>query len=339
MIFFPLDITEYEADALGAWCGTRTRGVYADDASYAVTPAGGMSVTLSPGYAWLKKEPYWGVNAFEINPTTITFETADGALTRFAAVCIQLDKNANGGGPVVKYGPLGVNPQVSSLPLPEQTPNSLDYEEIYVAAVRIRAGATEILQSDIFDLRLNETYCGIMRDGVTGIPTQALYDQWWAWFEGLTMDADQKAAEFAAWMVSFRAENEAAFADWLAGFKTSSNTAFYTWYGDFTSQSESVFNAWFQNLQDQLDDNQAGNLQNQIDQHKAQLVSSPGGVHGFREQDGKLQVNLGTGWATFAELMRGLRSTYIDAQGLTSYQIDGLMYTSTQIDTAIEMEV
>ena len=35
----------------------------------------------------------------------------------------------------------------------------------------------KILQSDVTDLRLNETYCGIMRDGITGIPTAQLQEQ------------------------------------------------------------------------------------------------------------------------------------------------------------------
>lgn len=336
MPWFPLDVTEYEAIALGAWCGTRTRGVFASNRDYIVTANGNMSVTLGPGLAWLKKDTYWGVNAYEPEPTVLTFETADGALTRYAAVCLRLDKNLNAGVKVIKYGPLGTNPQLSSLPLPEQ--GTLDYDEIYVAAVKIRAGATEILTSDIIDLRTNETYCGIMRDGVTGIPTQTLYDQWYSWFEGLTMDAEQKAAEFAGWLVSFRAENETAFAEWLSNFKTTGNTAFYTWYNAFTSERESEFDTWFQNLQNQLDDNQAANLQNQMDQHKTTWVSTPGGVHGIRERAGKLQVNLGGGWATFAEIMRGLRSTYVDALGLTTLQMDGLLYTSTQIDNLIELE-
>ena len=218
MICFPLDNTEYEANGLGAWLGTRTRGVFSADGHYAVTANGDMSVTLSPGLAWIKPDTLWGAAMMEKNPTVLPIATADGLLVRYAAVCLRLDKNLNAAKAVVKYGQYGTNPDINSLPLPEQ--NSLDYDEIYVAAIRIRAGATEILPSDITDLRLDEAYCGVMRDGVTGIPTQELYNDWYNWFVYMKKNAGQQ------------------------------------------------FKVWFEHLQDELDENQAGNLLNLIDQHQ-----------------------------------------------------------------------
>lgn len=211
MICFPLDNTEYEANALGAWCSTRTRGVFAADGHYTVTATGGMTVTVSPGLAWLKAGDYWGVNAFEANPQRLTVATADGALSRIDAVCIRLDKNRNLGEIVIKKGAYSPQPPTIAAPV-----RNSDYDEIYVATIMVRAGATAIGPDDITDQRLNETYCGIMRDGVSSIPTQQLYNEWKAWFTS------------------------------------------------FSTVSESEFDAWFENLQDQLDDNQATNLQNQI---------------------------------------------------------------------------
>lgn len=348
MICFPLDNTEYMADSLGAWCGTRTRGVFAADKHYTVTANGNMTITVSPGLAWLKADTYWGVNAFEINPRTLTIETADGSLARIDAICVRLNKNSNVGEIVVKKGTYSPQPPTIAPPV-----RNLDYDEIYVATVRVRAGATSILSTDITDQRLNETYCGVMRDGVTGIPTQALYDAWWAWFSNLKLDTEQKAAAFTAWMYAFMHDNETELAAWLTSFKTTSQvefdtwfvnfktgngTVFYNWYNAFKSNSETDFNTWFENLQNQLDDNQAANLQNQINHHLATLVVSDGGVHGIRYLDGKLQINVGGGWVTLAKVVRGLRSTYIDALGMTSFEIDALQYTSTYIDNLIEME-
>jgi len=243
MICFPLDNTEYDARGLGAWLGTRTRGVFSADGHYAVTANGDMSVTLGPGLAWLKPDDLWGTVMLEVNPTVLPIATADGSLTRFAAVCLRIDKNSNAPGAVIKYGPFGTNPGLSSLPSPEQ--NSLDYDEIYVAAIRVRAGATEISAGDITDLRLNETYCGIMRDGVTGIPTQELYDSWQGWFD------------------------------------------------DLQARSEGIFWDWFNNLQNELDANQAANLQNQITQHSQKTPVSTGGIHGLSLDDGQLQMDTG----------------------------------------------
>jgi hypothetical protein len=164
MICFPLDNTEYGANALGAWCGTRTRGVFAAEEHYAVTANGDMTVTVSPGLAWLKADTYWGVNAFESSPQVLTLDTADGSLDRIDAVCLRLDKNQNLGEIVIKKGSYLQQPPVVVPPV-----RDLDYDEIYVATVLVRAGTTSVLTSDITDQRLNEDYCGLMRDGITRV--------------------------------------------------------------------------------------------------------------------------------------------------------------------------
>jgi hypothetical protein len=125
MICFPLDNTGYTAVGLGAWCGTRTRGVFADDGHYDVTENGDMTVTVSPGIAWLKADTYWGVCASETNPQILSIDTADGSLARIDAICIRLDKNQNVGGIVVKKGAYSPQPPIISPPV-----RNLDYDEI-----------------------------------------------------------------------------------------------------------------------------------------------------------------------------------------------------------------
>lgn len=203
MICFPLNNVEYEADALGAWCATRTRGVFAAEGHYSVEPNGDMAITVSPGLAWLKADTHWGVNAFEVNPTALTVDIADGALSRIDAVCIQLNKNLNTCAIVVKKG--AHSPQPAAIP---PIARNLDYDEIYVATIVVRAGATSILPGDITDQRLNEAYCGIMRDGVTGIPSQALYDQWKGTYDEYVRRMDEyqteQKAEWEAWVTTLR---------------------------------------------------------------------------------------------------------------------------------------
>lgn len=172
MICYPLDNTEYEANALGAWCGTRTRGVFAAEGHYAVTANANMTVTVSSGLAWLKADQFWGVAALEPNAQVLAIGTADGSLSRIDTVCVRLDKNQNRGELIIKKGAYSPQPPVIVPPV-----RNLDFDEIYVATVMVRAGATSILPTDITDRRLDETYCGIMRDGVTGIPTAQLQAQ------------------------------------------------------------------------------------------------------------------------------------------------------------------
>ena len=70
---FPLDNTGYEADALGAWFATRTRGVLSSGDNFAVTASGtGMSVTLQPGYSWLLRDARWGTAVWMEEPETFT---------------------------------------------------------------------------------------------------------------------------------------------------------------------------------------------------------------------------------------------------------------------------
>lgn len=170
---FPLDNTEYEANALGAWFATRTRGVLSAGENFAVTADGsGMAVTLQPGYGWLKRDAHWGVAVWTDAPVTLALDAADGVLSRIDVIVLQLDKDANTAQPVLRKG------AYSNAPAFTAPVRNTHADEIYVATVLVRPGAVAITQADITDQRLNETYCGLMRDGVTGIPTQQLYAQW-----------------------------------------------------------------------------------------------------------------------------------------------------------------
>jgi len=270
MIPFPLDNTEYEAVALGAWCGTRTRGVFSADNHYKVTASGGMTITTDPGLAWLKADEYWGISAYEPNARVFTLDTADGSLTRYDSVAVQLDKNLNVCDVVIKKGAYATNPPLSSVPFPV---HNLDYDEIIPFAVRIRAGATEILETDIFDLRMDENYCGIMRDGVTGIPTQTLYDMWMAWFtefQGVTQDAFANYQQMAADL----------YTQYLAEIAVHENNAqaAYDAYvgrmGTFESTAQADFEAWVATLKDILDEEVAGHLQLEIEALQQRVPSS-----------------------------------------------------------------
>jgi len=281
MICFPLDNTEYEANALGAWCGTRTRGVFAADGHYSVTANDDMTVTVNPGLAWLKAGQFWGVNAFEPNAQVLTLDTADGSLARIDAVCVRLDKNQNRGEIIIKKG--GYSPQPPAITPPVR---DLDYDEIYVATIMVRAGATAILAADITDQRLNEDYCGIMRDGVTGIPTQQLQAQWLDWLSQFTAEA--------------RAHYQQAkdnLADWATDFTTGAQefyrqyqgmvTELYTQYAadvavhgenaqqvfdsytqrmsNFEDTAQTEFEEWFAGVRGILDQEAAGHLLNLIE--------------------------------------------------------------------------
>jgi len=183
---FPLDATTYTADALGAWFAVRTRGVFAADGHYHITTNNTMSVTVGSGLAWLRMTEHWGVVAFNQNPVALTLPPAENATHRIDAVCLQLDKSANLSRLILKKGTSGEN-----TPAPPVRNASLD--EIYLATIRVPAGAASVQPNHITDQRLNETYCGIVSDGAQ-IPTQQLYDTWMAWFAEVRRNLDDDAA-------------------------------------------------------------------------------------------------------------------------------------------------
>ncbi len=169
---WPLDGHEYTAAPIGAYTGTRTRGVFSAQDCFAVTAAGGRNIRVSGGLAWLKPEPFWGVAAYDKDAVTLTVDVASGALSRWVGVAISYDKTANTMPRVIlRYGDYAQSP-VKPVPRQDEA-----YEEIIVASILQRAASVEIAPDDIEDERLNDEMCGIMRDGVTGIPTSTLQNQ------------------------------------------------------------------------------------------------------------------------------------------------------------------
>ena len=198
MICFPLDNTPYEAKDMGTYLATRTRGVFSSDGNLAVTPGeSGLSVSVSPGLAWLKWSDFWGVAALQAQALTLNLDTADGALKRIDAIVCRLDKVNNRAEIVGKKG------APSSAPIVVPPVRDANYDELYIATVLIGAGVISISASAITDQRLNEEYCGLMRDGVTGIPTASLQAQAQQILtelaDALNAQIVRQSAEFDAW--------------------------------------------------------------------------------------------------------------------------------------------
>ncbi len=180
MTTWPLDNTMYTAQAIGAFTGTRTRGVFCSEDCYKVSAAGAFDITVQPGLAWLKKEKFWGVAVLETEQTTLTLDVGSGLAQRYAAIVLQLDKTANLSSLIVKYGDY-----TGEKPLPVRDDF---YDEIIIAYCLQQAGAAEITSMDITDTRLDEELCGVMKDAVTGIPTQSFSEK----FTQLTAELEQE---------------------------------------------------------------------------------------------------------------------------------------------------
>ena len=194
IVAFPLDNTSYTASAMGAYLGTRTRGVFSADENLAVSDTGSMAVSVSPGLAWLKAADYWGLAVCSESAVDLTIATADGTQSRLDAVCLRLDKTANAAELVIKQG------TAASVPVLPSIMRDDSYDEIYLASVSVPAGAVSITAADITDLRLDEDVCGLMRDGVTGIPTAQLQEQAEALMEQLRTEL-AAVKDGSAWLL------------------------------------------------------------------------------------------------------------------------------------------
>ena len=130
---FPLDNTEYEAAALGAWFVTRTRGVLSSGDNFAVTASGtGMSVTLQPGYGWLWRDAHWGTVVWTEEPETFTLDPADGTLSRIDVIALRLDKDNNTAQPILRKGTFSNAPTFTA---PVRDTHA---DEVYAASILVQ---------------------------------------------------------------------------------------------------------------------------------------------------------------------------------------------------------
>lgn len=196
---YPLDIWGYSAKHAQAYHGTYTTGIYASDEDLIPKPVGGMNIELSSGHAWLRRSKFNSVVYVNFDSKRIKLDAGDTRLKRIDRIVVRWDVIANSVYSTVKKG------KPASEPTPPVLQRDESAFEIAICDVSIDAGALSISHADIRDLRLNESLCGLMRDGVTGIPTQSLYDSFndWLnktkiehvyWVEGLKDILDENAA-------------------------------------------------------------------------------------------------------------------------------------------------
>lgn len=161
---WPLDNHEYTAEALGAAYAARSRGVL-NATDFAAATNGDNTLTIAPGVACLHPGTYWAAFAYLAQSTTLKLEDADGAFSRWDAVALVYDKNANMAGLEVSTGLAAESPT-----LPELRRDK-DYDEIFLYRVTRPVGADKITADNVVDLRIDNAYCGLMRDTLDSIDT------------------------------------------------------------------------------------------------------------------------------------------------------------------------
>ena len=172
IITYPENGITYDADDASGYLSTRLSGVYSADEDFAVTANGDLTVTVSAGQAWVRPARFRGRSIILEQPETVTLTAADTVRSRIDRLVLRYDAAAKKTSLTVLTG----TPDSASPTAPEIIRTALVYD-LCLADIRRPAGSTVVTAADITDTRAAEDVCGVMRDGVTGIPTAQLQAQ------------------------------------------------------------------------------------------------------------------------------------------------------------------
>lgn len=187
IITYPEDGIRYDAEDASGYLSTRLSGVYSAEEDFAVTAQGGLSVQVSAGQAWVRPARFKGRSIIMEQPTTVVLTEADPVRSRIDRIVLRYDAAAKKTSLQVLDG----TPDSAAPAAPEISRTELVYD-LCLAEIRRPAGSTSVTAADITDTRADEAICGVMRDGVNGIPTGTLVQQFRAVIDALKGEAADK---------------------------------------------------------------------------------------------------------------------------------------------------
>lgn len=172
----------YNADDMSKiFDGLITDGVYESvDDKLAVQPNSDMTIQIATGRGWFNKR--WVENS---TPYTLTIESADVTLNRYAAVCIKVDNtdSVRNATPYIKYS------EYATTAVKPTMTRTDTIKEYCLAYVYIPANTKTITASLIEDTRGNNDLCGWVTGLIEQLSTTTLFTQWQdifnTWFNNL----------------------------------------------------------------------------------------------------------------------------------------------------------
>lgn len=170
IVTYPLGGITYDSEDAAAYFSTRTSGVFSTEEDFAVTVAedGGTAVTVGAGRAWMHVSRFTGQSVTLREAQTLTLPLADSALPRIDRVVLRYDATSRSTSLQVLQGAPSSEPAGPDLSRTEMV------YDLCLAEVSRPAGQTSVSAADLTDTRTDAALCGLMRDGVTGIPMDEL---------------------------------------------------------------------------------------------------------------------------------------------------------------------
>ena len=168
IVLYPANGFDFDAADVAAYLAGLTSGVFSSAEDFPVTAAGGLKVTVGAGRGWVHPSRFTGYSITKREADTLTMPLADPSLPRIDRIVMRYDAGARAASLQVLQGTVSSTPTAPAISRTE-----LIYD-LCLAEITRPAGSTSITTGQITDTRLDEALCGIVRDGVTGIPTDEL---------------------------------------------------------------------------------------------------------------------------------------------------------------------
>ena len=168
IVLYPANGYDFDAADVAAYLAGLTSGVFSGAEDFPVTAAGGLKVTVGAGRGWVHPSRFTGYSITKREADTLTMPLADPSLPRIDRIVMRYDAGARAASLQVLQGTASSTPTAPAISRTE-----LIYD-LCLAEITRPAGSTAVTTGQITDTRLDEKLCGIVRDGVTGIPTDEL---------------------------------------------------------------------------------------------------------------------------------------------------------------------
>ena len=210
-----------------------------------VTPGNDLAVKVGTGKAWFNGK-------YTINDTilSLSLEDADRNLNRIDLVILEVNETDSVRACDIKI--LTGEPAVT--PVRPTVSNSSYIHQYMLAEVYVTARATSLSQANITN-HIGTTEAPYVTGILETIDAEQLVAQWksqWTnWLNATDTWMQNKETEIEAWEDDF--ETDAT--TWMTGQQT-------------------AFAAWFENIRGQLDEDQAGHLQNEVDDLNSELTTT-----------------------------------------------------------------
>ena len=168
IVLYPANGYDFDAADVAAYLAGLTSGVFSGAEDFPVTAAGGLTVTVGAGRGWVHPSRFTGYSITKRVADTLALPLADPSLPRIDRIVMRYDAGARAASLQVLQGTASSTPTAPAISRTELT------YDLCLAEIARPAGSTSISTGQITDTRLDEALCGLVRDGVTGIPTDEL---------------------------------------------------------------------------------------------------------------------------------------------------------------------